>query len=232
MPTKLTTATIIGLTFLGAAGCASGYGEHGETVSRVSPHDDHTTLPLPKRLAFMTGHVEAGLALYRAGEPDMAAKHLEHPVSETHASERVGLDALGFDAQVFISVSKALRSGVPASQIEPQLISAQQNLTLVSARAGGDTREIIRFLLDTIVEEYAIGVQNGAVTDPGEYQDAFGFTVVAIRHANSLQDPAKSKVLTRLNALLSAWPQAPIPPEQPVSVKTITRLVDEVREAL
>ena len=57
---------------------------------------DMDTLPVAFRVAFMSGHVEAGLALYRAGAPEQAAKHLLHPVSETHAAERAGIDALGF----------------------------------------------------------------------------------------------------------------------------------------
>ena len=69
----------------------------------------------------MSGHVEAGLALYRAGAPDQAAKHLLHPVSETHKAERAGIDALGFTPKVFEAVSKALDKGKSASEIEPML---------------------------------------------------------------------------------------------------------------
>ncbi|MEM7082472.1 MAG: hypothetical protein AAF465_07030 [Pseudomonadota bacterium] len=198
----------------------------------ASDHEKHDSLPLPKRLAFMTGHVEAGLALYRAGEPTMAAQHLEHPVSETHASERVGLDALGFDAERFIAVSNALAKGLKANEIEPQLLAAQQNLAMVSTRAGGDTTEVIDFLLDTIVEEYAIGVQGGAVTDPGEYQDAFGFTVVAINRAQDYREPKRSRVIDRLKKLLATWPSAPVPPANPAPPQDINRLVDDVRSAL
>ena len=57
-------------------------------------------LAVEKRVAFMSGHVVAGLTLYRAGAPEQAAKHLLHPVSETHAAERAGIDALGFKADV------------------------------------------------------------------------------------------------------------------------------------
>lgn len=189
-------------------------------------------LPLPKRLAFMTGHVEAGLALYRAGESAMAAKHLLHPVSETHAAERIGLDALGFDGDLFTTVADALDKHIPAQQIEPLLLAAEQNLASVAARAGGDVREIIAFLMDTVAEEYAIGVRDGVVSDPGEYQDAFGFTRVAIARSSALNDAVRSSVQMRLAALLEIWPAAPIPPDDPVSVATMQRLVDDVRAAL
>ena len=39
-----------------------------------------STLSLPKRLAFMSGHMQAGLELYRLNMPKMAAPQLLHPV--------------------------------------------------------------------------------------------------------------------------------------------------------
>jgi hypothetical protein len=93
-------------------------------------HEGHSMkiLSLEKRVAFMSGHVEAGLALYRAGKPEQAAGHLLHPVSETHQAERSGIDALGFTPNVFKSVSKALDEGRPASEIEPMLTEAEENI--------------------------------------------------------------------------------------------------------
>ena len=74
-------------------------------------------LAVEKRVAFMSGHVVAGLTLYRAGAPEQVAKHLLHPVSETHAAERAGIDALGFKADTFEAVSKALDEGKPALKL-------------------------------------------------------------------------------------------------------------------
>ncbi len=210
-------------------GCQSG---DDAPQMNMSEHENHDALPLPKRLAFMTGHVEAGMALYRAGHPQMAAKHLLHPVSETHAAERVGLDKLGFDGALFEKVSAALDAGVPAAEIEPQLKAAQQNLAAVAAKAGGDSADLINFLLDTIVEEYSIGVNGTEVTDPGEYQDAFGFTVVAIAHAANLPEPAKSDAGYELQILLSVWRGPPVPPEAAMSVEDIKERVAAVRKRL
>ena len=199
-------------------------------TAEKSTHAAHGALPLPKRLAFMTGHVKAGLALYRAGVPEMAAPHLLHPVSETHASERVGLDALGFDGSLFEAVSVALEQGRPASELEPQLRAAEANLAMLATKAGGDPVEIINYLLDTILEEYAIGVSAGRVTDIGEYQDAFGFTVVAIDQSESLARSAQ--VSAALQELLSMWPTAPIPDGSPSSLQDIDDKVKAVRAAL
>lgn len=203
-----------------------------EQLGASNTHDEHSGLPLPKRLAFMSGHVEAGLALYRAGEPGMAAPHLAHPVSETHASEREGLDALGFDAEVFLEVSNALKNRVAASDIEAQLTTAETNLADLADRAGGDPKEIIHFLLDTVVEEYGIGVRDGRVTDPGEYQDAYGFTVIAMKQSNKLGMPKARLVRNELEVLLAAWPAAPVPPANPTPAGKVRQLVDNVRATL
>ncbi|MEL6876824.1 MAG: hypothetical protein AAGL68_01840, partial [Pseudomonadota bacterium] len=153
-----------------------GSGEAGEGGAGEGGEGGVTgQLALPERLAFMSGHVAAGLALYRAGEAQAAAPHLLHPVSETHASERAGLEELGFDPAPFEAVSAALEAGKPAADIEPQLEAAEANLLAVREKAGGDPAGLIRYLMDTAVEEYTIAVSDGSVTDVGEYQDAWGF---------------------------------------------------------
>lgn len=202
-------------------------GEAGETGH------DMEALPLPKRLAFMSGHVAAGLSLYRAGEPEMAAPHLLHPVSETHEAERAGLDELGFDAAVFEAVSAALETGRPADEIEPQLAAAEANLAMLAEKAGGDPADIIRYLMDTIVEEYAIAITDGTVSDPGEYQDAFGFAVVARERAAALPEADAADVIAEIDALLALWPDdAPIPPDDPTPVGQVIAATSKVALAL
>ena len=249
MALKLTGGIRLGLVIavlgLALAGCRNSSGDShadlhaGEHSSahqaEHGPDAGHHVGALPRehRLAFMRGHVEAGLALYRAGEPEMAAPHLLHPVSETHKSERQGLDELGFKGELFEAVSKALDSGIAADEIEPQLKAAEANLRLVSQRAGGDTSGIIRFLMETIVEEYTIAITDGKVTDPGEYQDAFGFAAVAKQQAQGLKDRDRPEVISKINALIKMWPaEGPIPPSNPSSIEKITAKVSEVQALL
>lgn len=186
------------------------------------------TLSRPERLAFMSGHVQAGLALYRAGQPQMAAKHLLHPVSETHASERQGLAELGFTPAVFEQVSAALEAGTEASAIEDQLAAAEANLADMAAKAGGSDVELIRFLMDTLLEEYKIAITDGTVSDPGEYQDAFGFAIVARQHAEQLGGELQERTVAAINNLLDLWPEAPIPPEDPASVAAVSSAASRV----
>lgn len=210
-------------------------GPSGESNAAADAAVDHemTALPIENRLAFMTGHVEAGFALYRAGEPEMAAPHLLHPVSEIHATERAGLEELGFEATLFETVSEALEQGRPAAEIEEQLDAAQANLRAVRERAGGDPGELIRFLMAMVVEEYAIAITDGGVSDPGEYQDAYGFSVVARELVESLDEDTAPAVAREIDALLALWPsEAPIPPGDPASIAAVATQVARVTSAL
>lgn len=206
--------------------------EMGEGEGGEAGHD-MTALPVEKRVAFMSGHVAAGLALYRAGAPGEAAQHLLHPVSETHASERAGIDALGFEASVFEQVSTALEEGKPASEIEPMLQAAEQNMALVRSNAGGDAVDVISYLMDTIVEEYTIGVTDGAITDPGEYQDAYGFGVIALDCAKSLTGDEAARTVSELETLVAMWPEnGPLAASTPKTVSEVVAQTSRVHISL
>jgi len=193
-------------------------------------HEAMETLPVQFRIAFMSGHVEAGLALYRAGAPDQAARHLLHPVSETHAAERAGIDALGFNPDIFRQVSTALDEGRPASEIGPMLAQAEANLGLLQDNAGGDPRTIIAYLMDVTAEEYGIGVTDGEITDPGEYQDAFGFAVVAARLARHIND---DDLIAASDALVALWPDGgPLASSTPAPATSVSDAINAVRAAL
>jgi hypothetical protein len=235
------------LSGAGLAGCSGEGGESGESAGPAQASQtsvagageggeagegesgDTSALSVEQRLVFMAGHVEAGLALYRAGESEMAARHLMHPVSETHASERAGLAELGFDPAPFEAVSKALAAGKPASGIEPQLAAAEANLAAMREAAGGDPAAQIRFLMETAVAEYTIAVHAGTVTDAAEYQDAWGFVMVARKLAGSLTGPKAATVQGSLDQMIGLWPDgAPIAPESPAPAGQISALASRV----
>jgi len=207
-------------------------------ISCQSPSGGHDmgemeTLPVEKRVAFMSGHVVAGLKLFRAGAPDQAAKHLLHPVSETHEAERAGINKLGFKGEIFEKVSKALDEGKPAAEVEPMLKKAEQNINLLQKNAGGDPAEIIEYLMDTVDEEYEIGVKNGKITDPGEYQDAYGFSVVALNIAKQVKSKETKNLISALNSLINLWPKkGPLADSTPTSVEKVKGQTAKVVNAL
>jgi hypothetical protein len=218
---------IISLSTLILSGCGESKNnqkDKNEELQKDEMHEDHSmgTLPVEKRIAFMSGHVEVGLALYRAGKPDQAAQHLMHPVSEMHQAERAGIDALGFNPEVFKSVSRAMDEGKPASEIEPMLIEAEENITLLQKNAGGDLKEIISFLMETVVEEYSAGVNDGKIVESGEYQDAFGFSMVALKISKRMEGDKSAQLIKELIKLVDMWPEGgPLADSTPEPVEDV-----------
>ena len=136
----------------------------------------------------------------------MAAPHLLHPVSETHKSERDGLEELGFKSFLFEEVSLAIETKKPASEVKDLLTESRNNLSFLSKKVGGDPIEIIKFLLKTSNEEYNLAFTSGKLKNFGEYQDAWGFVVVAINQSKRIIDKKISENLTNeLNELLDLW---------------------------
>lgn len=246
MKVELKTWAALGLATAlagtGLAGCSGEAGESGESAQVGEAGEageggeggegeggESGALALDQRVVFMAGHVEAGLALYRAGEFEAAAKHLMHPVSETHASEREGLAELGFDPASYEAVSAAIEAGEDASAIEPQLAAAETNLAAMREAAGGDSAAQIRFLMDTAVAEYTAAITDGAVSDPGEYQDAWGFVKVARDIAVGLEGPKAGAVRESLDQMFGLWPaNAPVPPAEPAPVGQVSALASRV----
>ncbi len=208
-------------------------GEGGEGEGAFPRLDATSALPVEKRLAFMSGHVAAGLALYRAGAPGEAAPHLLHPVSETHADERAGLDALGFKPEVFEQVSAALEAGKPAEEIEPLLAEAEANLKAMREAAGGTPKELIEYLMKTTADEFDAGVDNGEIVNAGEFQDAYGFAVVA-RDIASAQDPAVyGDLKLELDLLVLMWTgKAPLAASTPAPESEMALQLARVKTAL
>lgn len=229
----------------GLAGCSGEAGDSGEAGETAQVSDageggesgesgegeggEHAMLSPEQRVVFMAGHVEAGLALYRAGETEAAARHMRHPVDETHASEREGLAALGFDPAPYEAVSAAIAAGEPASAVEPQLAAVEANIADMRKAANGDPEAQIRYLLDTAVAEYTLAVKDGKVTDPGEYQDAWGFVTVASDIAADLEGPKAAKVRETLATLLGLWKgDAPVPGDEPAPAGQVSALASRV----
>ncbi|GMN02958.1 hypothetical protein [Erythrobacter sp. MTPC3] len=218
---------------LAASGCAPDAAIEEEGTAAQAETPEGQTEELAKRLAFMAGHVEAGIALYRAGESRAGGPHLLHPVSESYADEREGLDGIGFDPAPFEAVSEALEQGRPAAEIEPQLAAVAANLAEMREAAGGEPESLISYLMDLIREEYAIAVDGGAVTDAGEYQDAWGFARVARQLADNPATPNSASVGREIEALIALWPEgAPVPPDTPASPEAVNSQVEAVLLAL
>ena len=163
------------------------------------------------RLAFISGHVAAEIFLYKDGRLPEASKHLMHPASETHKAERIGLEREGLDIESFETISRSIEAGIKASQLATLLKKAEENLLAVSNRITVDDKAVIKFLLQTAIKEYKAGVPRGKfIANLGEYQDSWGFVVVARRHAEKLKGETRDSLIYNLDALLKNWSDGPL----------------------
>ncbi len=199
----------------------------------INSHLSERILPMNFRLAFMSGHVEVGIELYKLNELKMAAPHLLHPVSETHIEERKGLDKLGFKEDVFRQVSNSLDNNQTASEIDSLLLEASNNLSEMAEKIGGERKEIIRFLLKLAYEEYDLSFSENKIVNLAEYQDAWGFIKVASYHAKNISDQKVAKVVDReIKKLRKYWIKGPLPVETPVKPSTIKNAIESVLKQL
>ena len=139
-----------------------------------------------------------------------------------------------FDAAPFERVSAALAQGKPAEDVEPDLQSAEDIMRNANDAAAGDPSEVIAFLLDTSLEEYKIGVRDGVVTDPGEYQDAWGFVQVAaeIAQAFGTESPEAIELQNEIQKLADLWPENINGETPPASVSDVASQISVVRLVL
>ena len=129
----------------GEAGVQPAQPGHAHDVSTPTiPELQMQNLPVDQRLALVSGHAAAGLALYRAGAADEAAHHLTHLGAGAKADEVAGFDALGFKPELFNQISTEIGAGKQAVEIEPLLAEAavealrplQERYEAIRAEAG------------------------------------------------------------------------------------------------
>ncbi len=212
-----------GLILLGAAslaacggGAPDSAGDAGVPATPSSHVHDASTPTIPElqmqslsvdqRLALMSGHAAAGLALYRAGAANEAAHHLMHLGAGAKADEVAGFDALGFKPELFKQISTELEAGKQAVEIEPLLVEAETHLAEMRRAAGGNPKALVEFLMKNLATEYDSGVDNSVIVNLGDYQDAYGYALVA-RDIAAAQDPAMFGALRlELDLLVLMWP--------------------------
>jgi len=201
-----------------SAGDAEGGGE-GEGANAASVDirtDDPAYLT---RLGLIRGHLLAGFTLYSRGQPDMARTHMKHPRDELYAGLVPAIEAR--DGQPFDEQLTALATAVESEAEQAEVEAAYERLVeaIRSAEGVADTtlaEELfsIMGLLRTAGEEYAVGVDEGRLINAHEYQDAWGFTQIAMQRLEELpasQREQAPQVIDRVEALLAdlsdLWPE-------------------------
>ena len=195
-------------------------------------------------LGLMRGHLLVGHALYGLGELSAAQSHAKHPADElyaTVAAEFAQRGVAGF-AEELQAHANALQAGEAAgvaaayADVVEAVGRTESAVTLTSSLAG----RVIADLLREAAREYDIGVVDGELANAHEYQDAYGFTQVALalartQHAALPADDGDRAVFAgiaqQIGALGDLWPALMPPPQLPHSAIRLAAAAQEVERA-
>ncbi len=202
-----------------------------ETVEESPPEQEPATATLDDaeylyRLGLIRGHLLVGDALFELGEHDAARMHSKHPTDELYAPMELEFNARGvsgFAAE--LEAHAAAVDGADAATVAERYatliarIEATENAVEVSPELAA---EIIVKLVSEAGREYAIGIVDGKLANAHEYQDAYGFTQIAIAWARRLREtapdddqPVLQGIDQALSSLADMWPNLMPPPELP-----------------
>lgn len=199
---------------------------HGHATTADAPDPATDEVAFLTQLLLTKGHLRVGVELYRQGAFEMADRHMKHPHDELYAELEPAFAARGLTG--FADELTALADGVEGRQSVDRVdaayvtvVAAIDRLTGTGAepsREARDVAQVIANLIRTAADEYAVGVQDNRVVEPQEYQDAWGFTQVAIEQAGGLAKrggpvgDVAADIETRIESLAPAWPSI-VPPD-------------------
>ena len=222
MPAHIATLPGITLT-LGLWSC-------GEAVSSTAPEAPTAKEPSAEaqaalsdseylvRLGLMRGHLLVGHELYGLNALDAARSHSKHPTDELYAGmerEFAARGTSGFGEELEAHALVSLGD-------DPATVSAAYGtLTAMIARAESTVAVSPTMIVDVTAEllreaaaEYAIGIVDGRLSNAHEYQDAYGFTRVALSWAKrGNPNEVFGRIAARIEALSDMWPSL-VPPEE------------------
>lgn len=195
------------------------------------------------KLGLMRGHLLVGRALLSLGERGAALTHAKHPGDELYAGMRgefAERGAAGFAAELAAyadAVDRGDDAAVPA--LYQALEDAIAGSESVVAPSPSLTARVVALLLEEAAVEYAVGIVDGGVENAHEYQDAFGFTQVALRMARAQLaalgrgDPDRevfAEVIARIAALGDMWPALMPPPRLDRDAAVIAAAAQDIGE--
>lgn len=191
-------------------------GEGGESASTADAIESDAVYLA--QLAFIRGHLNVGVNLYREGEFEAATTHMKHPGDEIYTALLPALEVRG--AKDFSDQLEALADAVTNSAPEADVEAAYVALEAAIADAEAAVEEldartlgaVIVDLVRTAAAEFDIAVgDDGGLENEHEYQDALGFVRIAkekFAQLEGLSDNAAAllAIETQLDMLLPIWP--------------------------
>ena len=177
------------------------------------------------QLGLLRGHLLVGQALFTLGEHGGAHSHAKHPQDELYAGLEPAFAARGtsgFAAE--LAAHAAAVEGNDAAAVGAayeRLAAAIQRSEAVVRLTPRLAAEVVERLLREAAREYAIGIVDGELANAHEYQDAYGFTQVALAMARAAHakldagDPDRAvlgRIVGHIAPLADMWPNLVPPP--------------------
>jgi len=181
------------------------------------------------QLLMTRGHLSIGYSLASQGMMDAAKPHLHHPIEENYpliedAIEDRKLEPFEHELE---ELSEA--GGAELSDITPDYESAMQKIDADAKSVLEADADRTHLVLDTALrvlkqaaDEYRESIEDGAIAEAVEYQDAMAFVAEARRLIEGEADALIARdgnkyaaLLQEFDALQKAWPSA-VPPASPV----------------
>lgn len=205
----------------------------GASKAPSAPPDDARYL---HQLGLMRGHLLVGHRLFQEGERAAARAHSKHPADELYASllpafaER---GVRGFSTEL-TNYADAVENGGEAAvrdaHYEAVVNAIHRHEQAVQTRPHLSAQVVVE-LVRTAAREYAAGIVDGKPADAHEYQDAFGFTRIALwwsQRAAAAGHEEFERIAARLQTLDDMWPKLAPPPSVPHSASRLYGAAAEI----
>ena len=177
------------------------------------------------QLGLMRGHLLVGHTLLALGERPAAQSHAKHPSDELYRgveSSFAERGATGFATELDAHARAVASGDQAATEKTYAAVTAAIGRSEEVVYAGPSlTARVIVALLREAAREYAVGIVDGQLENAHEYQDAYGFTNVALnmarkRHAAMAATDGDRQVFEqiaqRIAELREMWPSL-VPPD-------------------
>ncbi|MCA8927982.1 MAG: hypothetical protein KDC18_07915 [Alphaproteobacteria bacterium] len=183
-------------------------GEGGEGGEGGKPSQAKDEAAFLTDVAFMEGHLRAGMALYRAGDLAAAKTHMGHPLEEKFAAVEHPLEERGFgDLEDLIDgLMDAAEDEKPVDQVAALFDKITARTRAVHEASPGGPAAALRslaLLTRIAAEEYAEGTEGGKVSNLHEYQDAWGFMRAVEAEAEVYAASGNASVAEAARAILA-----------------------------
>lgn len=149
----------------------------GASGASLSPEDEDGF-----RVAMMKGHLATAMKLVDEGASKEGATHFLHPIHDVYdpAKDHYAAKGLSLDTVKFSVAAENAALGKSARELRPMWQALNKQVDGLAPKQYSRAL-VVKALLTRLSSDYRRGVEGPTVTNAAEYQDAYGFSTVALR---------------------------------------------------